>query len=90
VVGGRGPYNVCNAPMPLKLVPHKLASLGTGFGVCDLPCAPENGPVKGERACSLDELRVQVRIDSVLNLSGVTHMLQAQRWANSRFPVGRV
>jgi hypothetical protein len=47
--------------MPLKLVPHKLASLGAGFGVCDVACAPEYGPVKGERACSLDKLRLQVR-----------------------------
>ena len=47
---------VGNAAMPLDLVAHKLARLGAGFRVDDSARAAEDGPVKGEDPCSLDEL----------------------------------
>ena len=49
-------YKICDAAVPFKLVPRKLARLGASLGVCNPARAPDDGPVEGQYPCSLDEL----------------------------------
>ena len=47
---------ICDAAVPFKLVPRKLARLGASRWVRDAACAAEDGPVEGEDPCPLDKL----------------------------------
>lgn len=47
---------VCDAAVPLELVPRKPARFGAGLGVWDSARTPDDGPVEGQNPCSLDKL----------------------------------